>query len=121
MPRIAKTRTLFAERLVHIRTTKGITQIELARLAGISPRAVAHYETVGRSPSPEVAVRLAKALKVSIDEIMGHKALSEKGPLVKNKRLLKKMKELDELPTEDQKTILRMIDRFHNDTKRKPE
>lgn len=120
MPRIAKTRTVFAERLVRIRTAKGITQIELARLAGISSRAVAHYETVGRNPPPEISVKLAKALKVSIDELMGHKALSEKGPLVKNRRLLKKMKELDELPPEDQKTILRMIDRFHNDTTRKP-
>ena len=47
-------------------------------------------------------MRLAKALEITIDQIMGRRAVADKASQIKNKRLFKKLKELDELPEKDQ-------------------
>ena len=103
-------RVPFGENLASIRKTKGITQVELAKLAGVSQRVIAGYETVIKNPTPDIVIRLAKALKVSIDELMGFKSFSEKGYILKNKRLLKKLKALDNMPPSIQKRIIGLID-----------
>lgn len=59
---------------------------------------------------PDIVIRLAKALKVSIDELMGYKPTMEKEPPVKNRRLLKKLKAFDQLSLDDQKAILKHLD-----------
>ena len=110
MPPRAKSRQPFAQRLAQIRKAKGISQYALADAAGISQRMVAHYETVIQNPNPDVVVRLAKALKVSADEIMGLKPIKEKEPPLKNRKLLKRLKALDQMPPEDQKKIISHID-----------
>ena len=110
MPKTVKFRTPFAERLVRLRKGKGLTQRDLARLTDISPRVVAHYETNIKGPSADFVIRLAKGLDVSIDQLMGRKRVRESEPLIKNRNLLRKMKELDKLPTEEQKKIIRHID-----------
>ena len=55
--------------LKEIRLKKGITQVELAKHVGISPQTISHYETGRAKPSLDVAVKLAKALGVSVEEI----------------------------------------------------
>lgn len=86
-------------------------------MTGVSPRVVALYETTIKFPTADIVMRLAKALEVSIDQLMGHRPV--KTGEVANRKIFKKVKKLEELMPEDQKTILRMIDRFHNDTTRK--
>ncbi len=112
MTAAAKSRTPFAERLAHIRQEKGLTQRDLARATGVSQRMIAHYETNIQTPSAEIVLRLAKALDISIDQVMGRRPVAENGPLIKNRRLLKRLKDVDQLPPEDQKTILRHIDDY---------
>lgn len=55
----------FAERLRELRKTQGLTQAELAALAGIHEPAVYEYEK-GRLPSFPTIVRLAKALDTCV-------------------------------------------------------
>ena len=55
--------------LKEIRLKKGITQVELAKHVGISQQTISHYETGRAKPSLDVAVKLAKALGVSVEEI----------------------------------------------------
>ena len=116
MPPRAKKRHPFAERLVQIRKSKGLSQYELADMAGISQRMVAHYETVVTNPASNTVLRLAKVLKVSVDELMGNRPVKIKGQL--SRKTMRKAKILEELPSEDQKTIIRMIDRLNSSAKK---
>jgi len=55
--------------LKEIRLNKRITQVELAKRVGIRQQTISHYETGRAKPSLDVAVKLAKALGVSVEEI----------------------------------------------------
>lgn len=56
--------------LSQLREQKGLSQAELAALAGISPSAIAMYETGKRTPRFAVAKRLACLLEVSMDDLV---------------------------------------------------
>lgn len=61
----------FAERLKKIRDDRDLSQSDLARLAGMQPSAIAHFEADRRKPSFENVRALAKALSVSADYLLG--------------------------------------------------
>ena len=111
MPRKAKSRTLFAERLAQIRKTRGLSQRELARLTDVSPRVIGLYETIIKNPTPAVVVRIAKSLKVSIDDLMGNKPIKE-GEYF-SRKVIQRAKRLQELPPRDQKRAMEYIDLLH--------
>lgn len=62
--------------LKELRQNKGLTQTEVAQLIGKSNRIISHYETGRVIPPLEVAVKLAKVLGVSVEEI--YEALPKK-------------------------------------------
>jgi transcriptional regulator with XRE-family HTH domain len=103
------THETFAERLVRIRKSRGLTQVEVAAITRISPRMIAHYETKIQNPAPETVVRLAKALNISVDELFGHTS-APKEDIIKNRKLFKKMKVAESLPPHAQKTVMDLID-----------
>ncbi len=111
MPKPAKKRTPFAENLATARKAKGLSQRELAKIVKVSPRVIALYETIIKNPTPEIVVRLAKTLDVSIDELMGHKPVKEKEAIPRN--IIKKARMLAELSPSDQKTVLGLVDVLH--------
>ena len=57
-----------------IRKARGLTQVQLAELAGTTERAVSYYETEAGFPPAPAVIQLAKALRVSTDELLGVKA-----------------------------------------------
>ena len=77
-------------------------------MAGISQRMLAHYETKVRNPTPPTVVHLAKALGISIDELMAYKPVTVKEEL--DRRVVRKARVLTSLSKRDQKTIMNMID-----------
>jgi transcriptional regulator with XRE-family HTH domain len=62
--------------LKELRERKNLSQIDLARLIGVSQQVISHYETGRARPSLDVIVKLAKVLGVSIEEI--YEALPKK-------------------------------------------
>ena len=103
----------FGRRLAGIRKEKGYTQVELAEKIGVVQNIISAYECDRMRPYAEMIARLAIALKVSTDELIGTKTPSStnengKPPL----RLLKRMRRIENLPTSKQKTILATIDAF---------
>jgi len=116
MPRIVKTRTPFAERLVRIRKAKGITQRDLARLTGVSPRVVALYETTIKYPTADIVLSLGRALDVSADQLMGRRPMKIKQEV--SRKTIKKAKMLEELPPEALKSVMNMIDTLHTATRK---
>lgn len=60
----------FSERLKIERENAGLSQTELATLIGIAPNTLSTYETTNREPRLSLVVKIAKALKISLDELV---------------------------------------------------
>ncbi len=54
-----------------IRERRGLTQVALGQRAGMAPASISHFETGQRVPSLDSLVKLADALEVSVDELLG--------------------------------------------------
>lgn len=61
----------FASRLRNARMNRELSQAELARLAGMQPSAIAHFEGERRKPSFDNVRALAEALDVTTDHLLG--------------------------------------------------
>lgn len=57
----------FGEMLRRVRMRKGLSQAELARRLGVVRQQINNYESDRFTPSWDMAVRIAKALDVSLD------------------------------------------------------
>lgn len=57
--------------LKSLRELRGLTQSELGERAGMGAASVSHFETGQRMPSLESLVRIADALEVSLDALLG--------------------------------------------------
>ena len=69
-----RSRQTFPDRLHELRTRQGLTQSELARLARMPPAAISHFERGYRVPTSATLERLAEALGVSVDLLLGRDA-----------------------------------------------
>jgi putative transcriptional regulator len=62
-----------AERLLNrikeLRTERGLTQAELAELVGVTRKTVNTVENAVFTPSALLAIKLARALQVSVEEL----------------------------------------------------
>lgn len=99
----------FGARLGALRRARGLSQEELAEQAGVSRRVIAYYETESAQPPGAMLVALGRALKVSTDELLGVKPLTEKTS-PKTARLLKRLRRVEELPPADQRAVLKLVD-----------
>lgn len=59
----------YKDNLVYFRRKSGITQEELANRTGITQSIIAKYETGKRNISIENALKIAKALNISVEEL----------------------------------------------------
>ncbi len=55
------------------RKNRGLTQSELAKIAGISKISLVRYEHGATNPNVDIVRRLAAALDVSVDELINEK------------------------------------------------
>lgn len=84
------------ERLREIRTAKKLSQVELARLLGVTKQCVSNWENDNIQPSIEMLVKIATTLHVSTDYLLS----------IDNKRYL----DVTELPEETVQHIQLIID-----------
>jgi transcriptional regulator with XRE-family HTH domain len=111
MPRKKYGESSFGERMQAIRKARGLTQVQLAEAAGTTQRAVSYYETEAGFPPAPAVIELAKALRVSTDELLGVKP-----PRVERvhddpeaRRQWKRFQMVSTLPERDQKAVIRLI------------
>lgn len=91
----------FGELLRKARETKGLTQAELAQRAGLQPSAVAHFESGRRSPSLDNLRRLADALSVNLDYLLGREPdLQSAGPAAEQL-----LRDFARIPAKEQATV----------------
>ena len=99
------------DRLARLRRDRGITQSELAEILGMTQPMISGYEHGTLRLHGELIVQLAKILNVSADELLGLEQI--KGTSApKNRRLSRRLEQLDRLPRRDQQALLRTIDAF---------
>lgn len=62
----------FSERLKKFREEQGLTQVQLSELTGITTRQIQKYEGGQARPRLDAAEKIAKALNISADELLGN-------------------------------------------------
>lgn len=62
---------MFKDMLKYLRSSRNISQAELARAIGVSPSAVGMYETGDREPNFEIEEKIADYFNVSLDILRG--------------------------------------------------
>jgi len=93
----------FSIRLVQIRKSQGLTQQGLADAAGLHINQIRRYATGSAQPTLEGLIKLAKALHVSLDELVFDEG--ERGPSNKMQLLFEAVERLNE----DEQTIIREL------------
>lgn len=61
----------FGRKLRELRKQKNLTQKQLAALIGVKNSIISFYEVGDRIPSPEIIIKLAAALNVTSDYLLG--------------------------------------------------
>lgn len=104
-----KEKTNFGKRLSHLRKASGLTQKQLGDAINISRRMIVYYEGDAESPPANLVEPLAKALRVTPEELLGIKE-PKASFNTRNAALWRKLKLVEELPPKDQKAILHHIE-----------
>jgi len=98
----------FGARIAEARKALGLTQVQLAEELGISQQIVASYEVGRRRVQLALLPRLARALAVTVEDLIGEQGVpSKRGPAPK---LLQQVERIQRLPKSQQRFIMQMID-----------
>ncbi|MCP4138512.1 MAG: helix-turn-helix transcriptional regulator [bacterium] len=103
--------TQFGERLRETRKSRDLSQKELAEASGISRRMIGHYETLAKRPSISKVQKLAEALNVSLDYLLGKSELSEEEKKFEEVSLrgMKIVRIFEKLPQKEQDIIYQLV------------
>ena len=112
----------FGRNLRKLRRQKGYTQTELAKLAGVTLRVIEHYENHAKRPTIEKAKKIAAALGISDEELLGTK------PLLKNKideevsyKIMKTIRLIETFSVREQQQVYNLINSIAEKRKQKNE
>lgn len=106
-----QSKAYFGQRLAQIRKSKGLTQVELGKMIGVSQRIVHHYENKADFPPAQKIIELAQALNMSIDELLGTSGkVNEVNYQDIKPNLAKKLRQASNLPPHDLKALITFID-----------
>jgi transcriptional regulator with XRE-family HTH domain len=101
------------DNMLLIRKKKGLSQADLRKIIGTSGDVVGRYERGDISPSVEVVSKIADALEVSVDYLLG------KTTMELDKQALKRLEDISTLAPENKKFVLNLIDMALRDFKTK--
>jgi len=99
------------QRLARLRRERGLTQVEIAERLGVAQPVVSDYERGELRLHGELIIKLTQILGVSAEDILGLAKPRPNGT-IKNRRLLRRLQEIERLPKRDQQALMRTIDRF---------
>jgi len=87
-----------------IRKKKGLSQADLGKMIGTSGDVIGRYERGDINPSVEVVSKIADALEVSLDYLLGKTALEL------DKQALQRLEDISKLSPENKNFVLNLID-----------
>ncbi len=98
-----------SERLKLLRSARNITQARLAKLMDVDPRVYNRWERGTAIPQFDGMTKIADILQVSLDELAGRKE-PDSDLKIHNHELYGLYQQVDNLPDEDQKALVLVID-----------
>ncbi|MDC9595126.1 helix-turn-helix domain-containing protein [Xenorhabdus sp. IM139775] len=106
---------IFATRLREAREARKMTQARLADLLAVNRRVYNRWERGSSVPQLDTVVKIAQALQMSIDALVG---LEEpKAPKIHNPKLQALYEQIDSLSDEDQQALIVLMDSLVTRTK----
>ena len=109
---MAETLEGFAQRLRELRKNKNLSQTELGQLAGLHYTHIGRFERGTSRPSGNTLKRLADALGVTSDYLLGGAATEAARARFEDRELLKQFQEVEQLPDEDKNVVKKLLDAF---------
>jgi transcriptional regulator with XRE-family HTH domain len=112
-------RTLFGQRLLALREAAGLSQAQVAEGLGMTQHAYAYWERHPVALRPEQLLRLARILKVTVEELMDEAAAKKRnaGPSGKARQLFEAVSKLPRRQQEKVFSILEPFVREHGQSK----
>lgn len=104
----------FGDRITLVRKQKKLSQSELGKLADVSGDIVGKYERNEMKPSIETARRLANALNVTLDYLVG-----DSNTVLLDKDITKRIEAIVNMDNEDKMALFKIIDAYIRDFKAK--
>jgi len=101
----------FGNRLSQVRKEKKISQDALAKKIGQHGAVIGRYERDEVKPSIEIAARIADALDVSLDYLVGST------DLLLDKGIINRIQDIQKLDTENRDHLFALMDAFLRDYK----
>lgn len=95
------------KKIMLLRKEKNWSQSDLSKQVGVSREIISKYEKEDVIPSVEVAKKIAIAFGVSLDYLVGN---NESDELLKDKNMIRRLKEINELPEKDKDCIIYTLD-----------
>lgn len=120
MPRkLSKPRPAQGARLLRLRNAAGLTQTELADAVSESQANIAFWERSAKPPRSDVLPRLAHALGVSVEVILGVQQASLPRRPKPVGEVQRAFEEVRRLPRKQQRKVIEFVFAFVNEYKRK--
>lgn len=91
-----------------VRKQRGLSQIELGKKIGVSQQVITNYEREIREPAIDVLIKIAGALDVSLETLIGQKPLKPDEQI--SRSLQKRFELIKKLPPEKQKAFIAFVD-----------
>jgi transcriptional regulator with XRE-family HTH domain len=101
-----------SKRMTDTRKEKNWSQTDLANESGVSREMIGKYERGEAAPSIDAAKKIADALGVSLDYLVGEGINSKL-----DKQALKRLQDLELLEDDKKKTLFDLIDTYIRDAK----
>lgn len=118
VPASTPNKQTIGERLAQLRKDRGITQKEMAKKLAVTQSMVSDYENGVFRLHGDLIIKIAKILEVSADELLGLNKTQGNKNIIQNKRIYKKLCDIDKLSKRDQEALLRTINAFLASAKR---
>jgi len=100
------------DRIKLLRKGKKLSLAKLAKLSDLTSGTISHIETSRNKPTAEVIVKLAKALEVTTDYLLGVEKDTKKYAKIKDKKLFEQFRYLEKLPESKRKILRDFIDKL---------
>lgn len=102
----------FGRKLAFLRKKRRLTQSQLSSLLDVQPSVISRWEIGAAKPHFDFIVKLASALEVTFDELLGEGEDSRRATTfdIQNRRLKELAREVDRLGSQDQDAICHLMD-----------
>ena len=100
----------FGKNLSRFRKEKGLTQEDLVKRSGVAISQIRRYEADNSSPTLDVVTRLAKALGVSIDEMVFDKATGIAATKLMDRELLEQFEMVSALDEDEREAVKKILE-----------